>query len=330
MTPGAVAAFGACALALSLSAASPDAVLLLDRGPNGSAGRPVGWNATGGVFVTDHFVIGRPGESWVIEKVRTWGAPDSNPAGAALGDLFERIALYGGLESDSAPASAEEAAAICACHGPVSLASIKLPRGANAAENAQVALKPAGNAPQLWEIEFRNLRWTLPGGRNAQFGVFGQGRALTGRERPLAWFCQASPTGGKHAFRLFETGGKPVVAPAGSLPQDESLGVNIQVWGHLLVDVGIETAGKTMKVVLAGSPTFDVSAVDVGSLRFGPNGAAPRRHEAGKSGSLMLWFGVEESGVQAAGPVACLTGRLSSGIPFEGCGLLPVTGGKRL
>ena len=350
MASRAVLLLGSCAFALGLNAPAPDAVLLVDRGLPGAISQAVsqrvGWNVTGGVFVTDHFVIGQRGESWVIDRIRTWGVPGLTPGGnAALGDLFERVALYGGLESETAPADEEAAGAVCACHGPVALASSELRRGTNVAENEQVLLTPVtytdgsshrdgASLLQLWQIEFQNLRWTLPGGASVQFGVFGLGRLLAGNPRRPAWFSHASTTGGKHAFRLFETSGKPVVPASGSLPQDESLGVNVQVWGHLLVNLAIRPAGKTLEVVLRGSPTLDVSRVDLGSLRFGPKGAVPHRKEVGNfggdgSGDLMLRVGVAESGVQSTQRVACLTGRLSDGVPFEGCDLVTVSA-KRL
>ncbi len=157
-----------------------------------------------------------------------------------------------------------------------------------------------------------------------QFGVFAQGRS--GRQPQAAWFSLASATGGKHAFRLFETSGKPVVPPAGSLPQDESLGIHIQVWGHLMVNVAVRPAGKTLRVVLLGSSTFDVSKVDPASLRFGPQDAAPEGHAVGAFNrdaypDLVLSVLSLESGSDER--VACLTGRRLDGVPFEGCDLLP-------
>ncbi len=350
-----VVLLGSCALALGLNTPSPDAVLIVDRGLPGTGSenavsqpvrQRVGWNLTGGVFVTDDFVVGQRGESWVIDKVRTWGVPGSKSGGnAALGDLFERITLYGGLESETAPTDAAAAEAVCACHGPVALAGSELRSGTNVAENEQVVLAPVsyadgssysdgGSLLQLWRIEFQNLRWTVPGGAVIQFGVYGQGRLSSGQRQRPAWFSHSSTTTGKHAFRLFETGGKPVVPPSGSLPQDQSLGVNVQVWGHLLVNVAIRPEGRSLKVVLLGGPSLDVSKVDLASLRFGPGGAVPHRHDVSNFDSdgfadLVLRVGAAESGVQSTQRVACLTGRLSDGVPFEGCDLLPVAG-KRL
>jgi len=340
-----------CALALAILAPAfgsrlPGETLLLDRGlppanPASAAASQlvklrVGWSAEEGVFVTDHFTIGGLGEIWVIDRVRTWGFPSVPSAQReTLGDLFERITLYGGLESETPPATPEAAAAECACHGPVPIANAELRRGSSVAENRQVSLTPVTDADGspyreegrilgLWQVDFQNLRWSVPGGLNVQFGVFGLGRAASGRKNRPTWFSHGSTTNGKHQFRLFGTAGNPVVPVNGSLTKDESIGINVQVWGHLTANVAIRPAGKSWQAVLLGSPTFDVTQVDQRTLRFGPKGAAPtesivRDFNGDGHADLVLRLSAAESGVQPAQSTACLNGRRMDGVAFEGC-----------
>src|SRR4051812_45188143 len=186
----------------------------------------VGWSSKDGVIVTDHFMLGEPGELWVIDKIRTWAVPGM--AAGSLGDVFERITLYGGLESESPPATQEAAAAECACHGPIPLAAAPLRRGSSISQSPQVVLTPVtyaggasyrekGRSLGIWQIDFQDLLWHVPGGVSVQFGVLGQGRQAAGQNGKGLWFNHAFNTSGKHRFRVFETGGSPLVPPAGVL-----------------------------------------------------------------------------------------------------------------
>jgi hypothetical protein len=322
-----------CALPVVIWGAHlPGAALLVDRGLPGVRSAPllVGWSENEGVFVTDHFTVGEPGELWVIDKVRTWAVPDLQPGRPdTLGDLFERVTLYGGLESETPPATAQAAAAECACHGPVSIAEAQLRPGSNLSRNPQVVLTPVtdGGSPNLWQADFLNLRWNVPGGLNVQFGVFGTGRPIPGQNRKHVWFSHASAIGGKHQFRLFETGGSPVVPMNSGLPSDQSVGINVQVWGHRTARVVIQPLGRDWQVVLMGEPKFDVLQVKPESLRFGPKGVAPvdsRVEDSDHDGhaDLVLTISASGSGIPPTQSIACLTGSRLDDVPFEGCGSL--------
>lgn len=325
------------ALGLACATGSPDSVLLLDRGLPADAvrARRVAWKGAGGAYLADSFQIGGRGEVWVIDKVRVWGVPGAAASEArTAGDLYERITLYGGLESESQPATSEAAAAVCACHGPVKIASAELGAG-GVAEGAQFHLQavtyPDGSSFQegaaplaIWQVDFQNLRWSVPGGQNVLFGVYADGRAAAERKEKPVWFNHAETGGGRRRFLAFQTAGNPVVPAAGELPDEESLAINVQVWGHLTAGVAIRPAANQWQVALLGSATLDISQVDPGSVRFGPRSAAPLSHEEGDSNGdgapdLLFRFDGPESGIPPSGRTACLWGVRRDGVPFEGC-----------
>jgi hypothetical protein len=321
-----------------LGAYFPNAALLVDRGlPSRAPALRVGWGEKDGAFVTDHFALGDPGELWVIDKVRTWAVPGLEPGNPdTLGDWFDRVTLYGGLESESPPATTVQAAAECACHGPVSLAGTELRRGSNRSQNPQVVLSPAPGTPyqkggrslNVWRVDFEKLNWNVPGGVNIQFGVFGAARPLSGPKGKHIWFNHASVTGGKHQFRLFEIGGSPVVSTNSGLPSDDSIGINVQVWGHLTAHINVQPLGRDWRVVLLGETKFDVLQVKSESLRFGPNGEVPADQKVEDSdhdgrADLVLKMSASGSGIPANQSIGCLTGLRVDNVPFEGCGFLP-------
>jgi hypothetical protein len=94
-------------------------------------------------------------------------------------------------------------------------------------------------------------------------------------------------------------------------------------------------------LAILGSATFDVTTVDVTTLAFGPNGAAPAHdltdpatyadhlQDVNSDGftDLVSHYRQKETGLAPSDTQACITGATTGGQPFEGCDAVRVLGG---
>src|SRR4029079_11986359 len=110
-----------------------------------------------------------------------------------------KITLFGGLV-DTANTNQPRPAEDCDCHGLIRpIKAVDLDRQRFSPSNPD--LKISQIKPQLLQIDFENLRWSVPGGSDVQFGIQAANRS-SASANSAAWFNYAVP-GERGHLRVF-------------------------------------------------------------------------------------------------------------------------------
>jgi len=231
---------------LALPAFAADSTLVVDRGLpqinlNNSSG-PVrsnvrwGWNDHG--FLGDSFTVGRAGERWVIDSIRTWAVPGS--AGQQpnqLGDFYQDIRLYFGKPTgDLTPL---RAASLTAGSNDTGSPDIQI---TDASQGGAPLYDDFGTSLRVWQVDFSNLNLVVEGGVAYHFGVWGSGRPVPGSEgKSYEWFNHASNAAlsgaaqdsADNVMLLFDAGGRyQGTFNTNGSGWDKSSDINVQVFAH--------------------------------------------------------------------------------------------------
>jgi hypothetical protein len=224
-----------CALTAAFRLAAQE--LVADRGlpPGKPASQSIelAGELAGKGFLGDSFRVGAAGETWMIDTIRVWAASKPAAAGCSrnlpdvnMGDALEKITLLGALENQPVPGEPE-----CDCHALVAVVTAALRKSTSASANRDVEITAAHG---LWQIDFRNVRWSMPGGQEVLFSVRATDRVKADRVKaacPLAanWSLAAAPASAGYRLRRFNPKGVPQgFAEAAASP----VRISVQVWAH--------------------------------------------------------------------------------------------------
>jgi hypothetical protein len=233
-------------LVMASAAWAADPVLVVDRGlpasnlnnVSGTSRSNVRWGSDDEAFVGDNFTVGSAGEKWVIDGIRTWAVPGQGRQDPDhLGDFFQDVRLYLGAKgSDVTP-----------------VASALLSAGSDETSNPDVQVSEAtrsgaqlyddfGAALRVWQVDFKGLAVPVAGGTSYSFGVWGQGRAVPGKnDKAFEWFNHAANAplsgvrqdGSDGLLLLFDGAGKGQGTFNGlGHGWDKGSDINIQVFAH--------------------------------------------------------------------------------------------------
>ncbi len=192
----------------------------------------------------DDFTIGRPGEHWVIDSIRTWVVPG---AGAhrplRLGDAYQDVRLYfGPAARDLTPVAAAD---LSEGSDETGNANVQV---TDATQNGEIAYDDLGDSLRIWQVEFRGLNLKVDGGQTYRFGVWGLGRPIPGQEgKRFMWYNHASNAelsgtaqdGADGAMILFDGAGRfQQTFRAKGAGWDKNADINVQVFARRVSERG--------------------------------------------------------------------------------------------
>src|SRR5262249_27226070 len=129
--------------------------------------------------------------------------------------------LYGALYNPPVPGQPE-----CDCHALVPVVVAPLEKGGTRFLNRSVTMKPVSG---LLQIDFRDVRWSVPGGTDILFTVRAASRAGQACKADSTGWLAASPAGEEYRLRLFT---KDLVPAGFAEPVGQPRQIHIQVWAH--------------------------------------------------------------------------------------------------
>jgi hypothetical protein len=174
-------------------------------------------------FLGDSFRLGAKGENWMIDSIRLWAVPDASPACATgkPGDHIAKLTLHGALYNPPVPGQAE-----CDCHALVPVTSAPMEKGGSRFTNRSVTLTPDG---ALWQIDFKNVAWSVPGGMDVLVALRAETRADQSCPAGKTWTLAARPADPDYRLRFFDK----ALVPAGlAEPTSPSRQLQIQMKAH--------------------------------------------------------------------------------------------------
>lgn len=228
---------GACLCSLPELSAQ---MLIVDRGPSSGPTKLLGLQKAN-AFLADDFQVGAAKEDWIIDHIRMWAVPAPNRAPLpAPGELFQKISLYGGI----APIPNQPAADECDCHNLPALKSAVLRPGNRSSSDHDVQIVPIRrqDGREVWQIDFENLMWSVPGATRIQFGILAESRLGLGHNSNSTWYNLASPAAEGEHLRVFSDAGNF----QGPYSGEQGARMNIQVWGHLFAKISMSPAGQEL------------------------------------------------------------------------------------
>ena len=195
-------------------------------------------------FYGDDFILGNPGERYVINHIRTWAVlgyrEEGPPEPDEVGDWFSQIRLLGGGTSD-------ERLAV--------LASSDLTTGSSTPNNTDIVITQVsypdtkgsayfnfGPTIPIWQIDFYNLNWAIEGGIRYNFSVQGIGRQFLDTDHNHVWYNHASNAAlsgvpqqaADDLMSVFSNTGEFLGIADGEDFWNKSTDLNIQIFGEAL------------------------------------------------------------------------------------------------